>query len=119
MCQGYKIWHGSICKGYMEFWIYRNMGQYTPIMPEYALISFSVSDHGWKMLKGLEYAQKCINKLLWLCQGTKCALSSYIFDRIFHMPSYSYNNIVIIASAIILELLYPCFVHSGAPQLII
>ena len=35
------------------------------------------------------------------------------------MPSYSYNNIVIIASAIISELLYPCFVHSGAPQLII
>ena len=43
---------------------------------EYALISLNI----------LKYPWKCLKKLLWLCQGSECAWSSYIFDMPLKMP---------------------------------
>ena len=39
-----------ICEGYTEFWIYLIMAPYSSIMPEYALISISMPEHGWILL---------------------------------------------------------------------
>ena len=43
---GSWIWYGCICKGYREFWICQNMVQHSTIMPESALMSFGMPEHG-------------------------------------------------------------------------
>ena len=40
---GFWVWHGCLCKDYIEFWICRNMSPYT-------LMSLSMSEHGWIMV---------------------------------------------------------------------
>ena len=42
------------------------------IVAEFASISQNIAKHTWN----------CLNKLVWLCQGSKYAWSSYMFDRI-------------------------------------
>ena len=42
----------------------------------YASISLNIPKYPWK----------CLSKLFWLCQGSKCAWSSYVFDRLLKMP---------------------------------
>ena len=43
---------------------------------EYVSISLNMPKHPWKYL----------NNLFWLCQGSECAWSSYMFDRLLKMP---------------------------------
>ena len=45
------IWHGSIWKGYTEFWIYLNMAQCASEIPEYASICLNVPEFTWTWLK--------------------------------------------------------------------
>ena len=57
----------------------------------------SVPEHGWILLNVTKYAWKCLNKLLWLYEGS------------------NYNNITIIVTNIImLEFLSARFVHPVA-----
>ena len=43
---------------------------------EYTSISLSMPKYPWK----------CLNRLLWLCQGSEYAWSSFMFDRLLKMP---------------------------------
>ena len=80
-------------------------GLYRVIMSEYGSICLNVPEYAWTLLNVPEYTWKCMNKLFWICQGSQCVSSSYMFDRIYalgikytrvlNMPWYSYNNIII------------------------
>ena len=70
---GFWIWYGCICKGYAEFWICLIMAPYASVMPEYALVSLNMPEHGWVFMNVPDYAWKCLNKLFWLCQGSRYA----------------------------------------------
>ena len=54
MNQGHE--NGCIPKGYTEIQICLNMAQYVSIMPEYALMSLNIAEHGWILLNDPEYA---------------------------------------------------------------
>ena len=46
------IWHGCIRKGYTVFRIGLITALYASIIPEYALMSLNMPEHGWILLKG-------------------------------------------------------------------
>ena len=90
----------------------------------YTSISLNMSKYPWK----------CLNKLFWLCYGSRYVWSSYMFEnswmslnmpknawkncsnyaRVLNMPWCRYNSIIIIVTGIILEFLSARFVHLGA-----
>ena len=41
-------------------------------MPQCTLMPLNMSEHGWVLLNVPEYSWKCLNKLLWLCNGSLC-----------------------------------------------
>ena len=109
------IWHGYICRGYTEFWICLNMAQYASIMPEYALMSLNMSEHGI-LLNVPEFAWKYL-MILDIWQGLEYT-SDIKYFSILNMPWYSYNNLItIVTNVIILELFSVWFVPLGAAQL--
>ena len=68
------------------FWFSKRVVEASPFLPssthksvtEFASVSLNISKYPWK----------CLNKLFWLCQGSKRAWSSYMFDRILKMPQF-------------------------------
>ena len=82
-----------------ELWICLIMAPYPSIMPEYALISLSMLEHGWILLNVPENA--------WI-NCSDCA-------RVLNTPRHSYNSInIIVTNVTILEFLSEQFVHQGA-----
>ena len=51
---GFWIWQGCACKGYAEFRICLIIAPYASVTPEYALMSFNMSEHGWIFLNAPE-----------------------------------------------------------------
>ena len=45
--QGFWIWHGCLCKGYIDFRIFLIMAPYTSIMPKYVSIYLRTADCPW------------------------------------------------------------------------
>ena len=92
----------TVLNAYMRLYM---QGLYRVLMSEYGSICLNVPEYAWTLLNVPEYTWKCTNKLFWICQGSQCVSSSYIFDRIYalgikytrvlNMPWYSYNNIII------------------------
>ena len=70
---GFCIWHGCISKGYAEFGIWLHTPQLCPNIPEFTLLSLNSPENNWIFLNFTEYVWKCLNKLLWLCQGSPYA----------------------------------------------
>ena len=73
------IWHGCICKGYVEFQICLIVDPYTSIMPEYAWICLNMAQYCWMSLNMPENT--------WInCSGYATVLS---------VPRYNYNNMLL------------------------
>ena len=84
-------------------------------MPEYALMSLNMSEHGI-LLNVPEFAWKYL-MILDIWQGLEYT-SDIKYFSILKMPWYSYNNIItIVTNVIILELFSVRFVPLGAAQL--
>ena len=62
------------------------MAWYASVMSEYASVWLNVPQYGWLWLNLAECSRVCLNKLLWQCEGSQYASSSYIFDRVLNMP---------------------------------
>ena len=50
-----------------------NMFEYGFIRLNNPWISLNMPEHGWMLLNVSEYAEKCLNKLFWLYQGSQYA----------------------------------------------
>ena len=66
-------------------------------MSDYGSISLLMFEHNWILLNDPEYAWKNCSD----------------YARVLNMLQYSYNNIIIIVTNVILELLPARFAHSG------
>ena len=65
----------------------RGPNMYDLNMPKYALISLSMPEHAW--------------------------INCYEYAKVLNMPRYSYNNIMVIVTIILLEFLSAQFIHPG------
>ena len=76
---GFWSWHGCICRGWVEFRIYLIMAPNASITPEYAWICLNVPHYALTWLNipecpwMYEHPWIGLNKLFWLCQGSKYA----------------------------------------------
>ena len=84
---GFWAWRDCICKGYAAFRI-------CLIMPLYAFIALNTFEHGWILLNVPKYAQKHLNKLLWLCLGSQFATTKLQWDN--HYSNYCYCIIILV-----------------------
>ena len=60
-------------------------GQGRPSLPP-SCLPVSVAEYASISLNIPKYPWKCLNKLLWLCQDSEYAWSSYMFDKLLKMP---------------------------------
>ena len=135
---GFWIWHVRIWKAYTEFRICLNMAQYASMIHENARKCFYMSYSRWICLNMDGYCG-----MLWIClKNAWINCSDYVkvlnmplhlrsltgfwvasdleYTRVLNMLQYSYNNmIIIITNVIILDFLFYRFVHPGARQLTI
>ena len=66
-----------------------NMSEYASICLNNVWISLNIPQYAWSwvvLLNVPKYARECLNKLLWLCQGSQYVSSFYIFDKVLNMP---------------------------------
>ena len=135
---GFWMWHVRICKTYTEFRICLNIAQYASMIHENARIRLYMSYSSWICLNMAGYCG-----MLWICLKNAwincsgyvkvlnmplhhrsltgfCVASEIEYTRVLNMLQYSYNNmIIIITNVIILDFLFYRFVHPGARQLTI
>ena len=96
---GFWIWQVCICEGYAEFGICLIMATYASIMPEYASVSLNMAEYWCMSLNMPENA--------WI--------NCFKYAMVPNMLLYSYDNIIIIATnVIILEFLSARLVNPGA-----
>ena len=87
----------------------RNMSDYGSIHLNYARIYLNLPYYPSTVLKITEYSWISLN----MSENAWINCSDYV--KVLHMPRYSYNNIIIIVTnVILLEFLSASFVHPGA-----
>ena len=92
---GFWRWHGCICYGCGSI-----MASYASIMPEYASLCLSMAEHCWMSLSMPENA---------------CIYCSY-YARVLNILPYSYNNIIIIATNVIIIRDLVCSICTSRPS---
>ena len=96
---GFWICHGCISKGYTVYRMCLIMTPYVSIMPEYASICLNIPQYAFPWLN--------IAECHWIClKMSEKNCSDY--TRVFIIPWYSYNNIIIIVTYVIIIRILVC-----------
>ena len=114
---GLWIWHRYIWKGYTEFWIWLNMTQYASIMPGYVTICLNVPQYAWDENSWMSVLNIPENGWInysdytrvlnmphhlryltgfWICRRHQ------MYQGSEYLPRYSYNDIIIIITNVII-----------------